>query len=167
MAMMMVALGAGAGIAGIFKSPVGGVLFTIEILRVQLSTMLVVGLFASCIVAAMTAYLWSGCTPDVAFIPTESFEPSIIPAILLLGVFCGLYGTYYRYTVQRTRRMLEAMRNHWWRNLTTAMGAGGDCISFPSTIRRGLWHNRLCNKMNVPPTFCGTASSLPRRPMYG
>ncbi len=66
MAMMMVALGAGAGIAGIFKSPVGGVLFTIEILRVQLSTMLVVGLFASCIVAAMTAYLWSGCTPDVS-----------------------------------------------------------------------------------------------------
>lgn len=137
MAMMMVALGAGAGIAGIFKSPVGGVLFTIEILRVQLSTMLVVGLFASCIVAAMTAYLWSGCTPDVAFIPTESFEPSIIPAILLLGVFCGLYGTYYRYTVQRTRRMLEAMRNHWWRNLTAAIGLGVIVFLFPVLYGEG------------------------------
>lgn len=137
MAMMMVALGAGAGIAGIFKSPVGGVLFTIEILRVQLSTMLVVGLFASCIVASMTAYLWSGCTPDVAFIPTESFEPSIIPAILLLGVFCGLYGTYYRYTVQRTRRMLEAIRNHWWRNLTAAIGLGVIVFLFPVLYGEG------------------------------
>lgn len=137
MMLMMIALGAGAGIAGIFKSPVGGAMFTIEILRVELSTILVLGLFSACITAAMTAYLWSGCTPDVSFTPTDSFEPSIIPAVLLLGVFCGLYGSYYRYTAHRTRYWLESFSSHWLKNIAAAASLGLIVFLFPILYGEG------------------------------
>lgn len=156
MMVMMIALGAGAGIAGIFKSPVGGAMFTIEVLRVELSTILVVGLFAACIVAAMTAYLWSGCTPDVAFIPVDNFEPSIIPAVLVLGVFCGLYGSYYSYTAHRTRQILESLTNLWQRNAVAGVCLGAIVFLFP--VLYGEGYGVLGHVINVPdPSLLGNS----------
>ena len=65
MMMIMLGCGAGAGIAGIFKSPLGGALFTLEVLRMPMSTFSVLVLLVTSITAAMTAYLLSGCTVDI------------------------------------------------------------------------------------------------------
>ncbi|MCM1067283.1 MAG: chloride channel protein [Muribaculaceae bacterium] len=128
---MMVAIGAGAGIAGIFKSAVGGAMFTLEVLGLGMANLALLALFCACIVAALTAYLWSGCTPDVAFIPAESFEPSILPAVLVLGVFCGLYGVYYSYTAVRTRGLLESISRPMVRNIASGLALGLMIFLFP------------------------------------
>ena len=67
MMLLMIGCGAGAGIAGIFKSPMGGFLFTLEVMRLELSTLSVITLLASTITAAMTAFVLSGCSIDLAF----------------------------------------------------------------------------------------------------
>ncbi|MCM1441248.1 MAG: chloride channel protein, partial [Roseburia sp.] len=103
--MIMVGCGAGAGIAGIFKAPIGGFLFTLEVLRMQLTTVSVIALLTSSIVAGMTAFALSGFTYDLAFPGVHLFEPEMSIWYLVLGVVCGLYALYYSTMMSRMERV--------------------------------------------------------------
>ncbi len=125
---ILLACGAGAGIAGIFKSPVGGMLFTIEILRIEMSAVASISLVCSCMAAYTTAYVMSGFTWDVSFIPDAPFEPSRLGWILLLGLFCGFYSVYYRQTEKWVIRQLAKVRNIWKKALVA--GAAVSLVVF-------------------------------------
>lgn len=118
MMMVIVGCGAGAGIAGIFKSPLGGALFTLEVLRMPLTTVSVMALLVAAVTAAMTAYVLSGCTLDIPFDQGLGFDPSLLPFVLLLGLFCGFYSLYYSYIMKSVGRFLGRLYNPWVKNIT-------------------------------------------------
>ena len=163
MMMILVGCGAGAGIAGIFKSPVGGALFAIEVLGIELTNIALIALFITCIVSGLTAYLWDGCTPDVKFIPTDSFDPSILPMVIVLGLFCGLYGYFYWYSAQRTRARLDAIKNPWVKNIVAGGLLSILIFIFPSLFGEGYGIvGKLINETS--PNFVADSylASLPR-----
>lgn len=115
--MLLVGCGAGAGIAGIFKSPLGGALFTLEVLRVSMTTFSVLVLLVTTITAALTAYVLSGCTLDIPFDQSMAFDPSLLPWVVALGLFCGAYSLYYTYVMKKLGAFLEHLRSPWVKNL--------------------------------------------------
>lgn len=134
---VIVGCGAGAGIAGIFKAPIGGALFSIEVLGMQLMTVSVIALFLSCIISAATAYLLSGCTPDIFYAEAVPFEYKVIPWILALGLFCGFYSLYYKQIMRLLGGWFVNMHNQWIRNILSGAFIAICLFLFPSLYGEG------------------------------
>ncbi len=138
MVKIMLACGAGAGIAGIFKAPVGGVLFALEVLQVEMTTMSVIALVVCCLASALTAYMLEGFTVDIAF--AQATAPGADPVwgwILLLGIFCGLYSAYYNYFMKRVEQWLGKFRSPWLKAIAAGLGIGLLIFAFPALYGEG------------------------------
>lgn len=134
---ILIACGASAGIAGIFSSPIGGLMFSLELLRVWLSTVPVIAVAIASLIAYLTVLICNGFRPDYTFIPTESFEWSTIGAVICLGIFCGIYALYYSSVTNEMDKFFKRITNPWLRNLTGGLIIGLILFCFPSMFSTG------------------------------
>ena len=112
---MLVACGAAAGIAGIFKAPIAGVLFTIEVLMLDLTAGAAIPLITASVAGATVAYVFTGYNVEFFFSQSEPFYASRIPYVLLLGVFCGFVSLYFIHLIDRIEARFKKLRNRWVR----------------------------------------------------
>ena len=84
-------------LAAIFKAPITGVVFVLEILMLDLTSRTVVPLLISSITAAAVALTIRGFDPIIAIslTPDDAFRLNQIPLFVLLGIFCGLMSYYF------------------------------------------------------------------------
>ena len=113
--MLLVGCGAAAGIAGIFKAPIAGVLFTIEVLLIDLNSKSVVPLIISSVTGATVAYAFTGYNVEFFFSQSEPFFTSRIPFVILLGLFCGFVSLYFNKAIEMMENMFARITNHWVR----------------------------------------------------
>ena len=97
---LMLCCGAGAAVASIFKAPITGVVFVLEILMLDITAASVIPLLISSITATTIALTLRGFDPiiSVSLTAADSFELAQIPLFILLGVICGLMAYYFTRT---------------------------------------------------------------------
>ena len=135
--LISMACGSGAGIAAIFKSPIGGMFFTIEVLRMQLGVKAVIMLGVMCLISSLTTLALSGFTPDLAVRAGLSFEWDMVVPAIVLGIACGIYSAYYVYTGSITDRRLERIRRPVVRNIASGLTLGVLLAAFPALYGEG------------------------------
>lgn len=133
----LIACGASAGIAGIFLAPVGGALFALEVLSVELTVAGVLAIFTASIVGWMMTYLCMGMRPDVVFESVTPMEPEMIVPVACLGLLCGLYALYYSEVMTRMGRFYDAMKRPWLKNMLSGMVVALLIFLFPSLYGEG------------------------------
>lgn len=151
MMKILVACGAAAGIAGIFKAPLGGAFFALECLAVELSSVAIIGLMIASITSGLTAFVLSGCTPDIYFSQPSVFDWHLMPFVLLLGLFGGLYSLYYATVMTKMNRFYAALKNHWVRNILAGSVIGLAIFIFPPLYGEGYGFisNLLADKIGA------------------
>ncbi|NPD82850.1 chloride channel protein [Prevotella sp. PINT] len=92
---MLIGCGASAAIAGIFKAPIAGLVFTIEVLMVDLTMASLLPMLISCVTATCFTYVLSGDASLFQFPQSEAWPVNRVPANAMLGVACGLISLYF------------------------------------------------------------------------
>lgn len=105
--MLLVGCGAAGAIAGIFKAPIAGLVFTIEVLMVDLTMSSLLPLMVSCITAATVSYIFTGMDAMFEFHMDNPFAMERIPHVILLGIICGLVSLYFTRMMNRCENMFR------------------------------------------------------------
>ena len=93
--MLLVGCGAAGAIAGIFKAPIAGLVFTLEVLMIDLTMTSLLPLLISAVTAATVSYITTGTEAMFKFHLDQAFEMERIPYVIMLGIFCGLVSLYF------------------------------------------------------------------------
>lgn len=93
--MMLIGCGAAGAIAGIFKAPIAGLVFTLEVLMIDLTMASLLPILVSCVTATCFTYIFSGNAVLFTFELQDHWTVERIPACVFLGIFCGLVSLYF------------------------------------------------------------------------
>ncbi|EGK02034.1 MULTISPECIES: chloride channel protein [Dysgonomonas] len=93
--MLLIGCGAAGAIAGIFKAPIAGLVFVVEVLLLDLTTFTVLPLLVTSVTAATLSYLTMGTKAMFSYAHTDVFILERIPMVILLGIFCGVVSLYF------------------------------------------------------------------------
>ena len=118
---LLVGCGAAGAIAGIFKAPIAGLIFTLEVLMLDLTIASIVPLLISAVTGATVAYFLMGREVLFSFDPAESFMLNNIPFFILLGVICGLISLYFTKAAMFIETRFEKISSPVWKLI---MGGG-------------------------------------------
>ncbi|MCK3685204.1 chloride channel protein [Maribellus sp. YY47] len=92
---LMVGCGAAGAIAGIFNAPMAGIVFTLEVLMLDLNMAFLIPLLISAVSATVLAYFFMGEGVLLKFTQVAPFEINTIWIFILIGIFTGFLGLYF------------------------------------------------------------------------
>ena len=136
--MLLVGCGAAAAIAGIFKAPIAGLVFTIEVLMIDLTMMSISPILIASVTATCFAYIFMGDSKLFSFTLDNPWLVERVPSNILLGIFCGLVSLYFIRMMTTIEKIFGKLKDHHYARLAL----GGVMLStlifiFPSLYGEG------------------------------
>ncbi len=108
--MLLVGCGAAGAVAGIFKAPIAGLVFTLEVLMIDLTMTSLLPLLISAVTAATLSYIVTGQEAMFRFHLDEPFQLNRIPYVIMLGIFCGLVSLYFTRAMNRVEGVFGRLK---------------------------------------------------------
>lgn len=116
--VLLVGCGAAGSIAGIFKAPIAALIFTFEVLMLDLTTWSMVPLLIASVTAATVSHFFLGEQVVFSFTISEPFVLSNLPFYLLLGLFTGLISLYFTRMNMWVEHSMDRIKNTLVRTVT-------------------------------------------------
>lgn len=115
--MLLVGCGAAAAIAGIFKAPIAGLVFTLEVLMVDLSMASLLPILVASVTATCFTYIFMGSNSLFSFHLDGEWIVERVPACILLGISCGLVSLYFIRMMTSCEGVFARLKDHRYAKL--------------------------------------------------
>ncbi len=112
-------------------------LFTLEVLMLDLTTVSVMPLLIASITSATIAYIYTGYEFEFFFIQSEDFYTSRIPFVILLGLVCGFASLYFTRVMNMMENFFRRFKNRWVKTLVGCLILSGLVFLFPPLYGEG------------------------------
>lgn len=110
---LLIGCGAAGAIAGIFKAPIAGLAFTIEVLLLDLTMASIVPLLIAAFTSATVAYFFLGKEVEFSFVQNFPFNMHNIPYYIVLGLVCGFVSLYFTRMLMYVEGRFVIIKNVW------------------------------------------------------
>ena len=134
---LLLGCGAAGAIAGIFKAPLAGILFVLEVFLFDLTATTALPLLLSALTASTVAYFLMGTGVQFNFTISEPFALSQLPYYMVLGVFCAAVSVYFLRVTDRVEGWFARRRNPWLRWVIGGLLLGLLVVLFPPLYGEG------------------------------
>ena len=136
---LLLCCGAGAAVAAVFKAPITGVVFVLEILMLEITTKSIIPLLLASMTATITSLVFHGFSPIIAVSLSRSdmFQVEQVPLFLLLGCFCGLMAFYFTSVNSKVGGFYKSVNKQWRKWLYAGITLGVLIFIFPPLYGEG------------------------------
>ena len=134
--IILIGAGASGAIAGIFKAPIAAVVFSLEVLMLDLTMASLIPLLISAATAASVAYFLMGAGVLFSFHFTDDFQIANLPWYILLGLLTGFVSLYFTNTTLIVEKKIKSIKL-WQRVLLGSSLVGILIFIFPSLYGEG------------------------------
>ena len=135
--MLLVGCGAAGAVSGIFKAPIAGLVFTIEVLLIDLTMSSLMPLLISSVTAATVSYIATGTDSMFHFTMANSFTMERIPYVILLGIVCGFVSLYFSETMNKLEDFFRRYKNPYVKFVIGGIALSLLIFLFPSLYGEG------------------------------
>ncbi|MCB8964297.1 MAG: chloride channel protein [Bacteroidales bacterium] len=137
MLTLLVGCGVAGAIAAIFNAPLAGLVFTLEVLMLDLTTASIIPLLISAASATMVSYFFLGRGAVLTYEVIRPFQLHNIPHFIFLGIFCGLVSLYFMRTVMSVERRFTRIEGTYKKWIFGSIGLGVLIFIFPPLYGEG------------------------------
>jgi len=135
--VLMIGCGSAGAIAGIFKAPIAGVVFTIEMLMIELTISTLIPLLISAVSGSLVAWLLMGSSVPFFYVIDTPFVLKDVFFYIFLGITSGLASFYFSRTVMNIEEKFSRVKNQYIRVIVGSLILGLLIYVFPSFYGEG------------------------------
>lgn len=135
--ILLIGCGAAGAVAGIFKAPIAGVVFALEILMLDLTMTALIPLLIAAVTAAVLDYFFMGKAVEFAYEVVAPFYLKEIPWFIFLGVFTGLVSLYFTRTNVMIESWFSGIKQGYKKFLIGGLALGTLIFLFPPLFGEG------------------------------
>ncbi len=133
---LLLCCGVAAALAAVFKAPITGVVFVLEILMLDITMSAVVPLLISAVTATALTFFLDGFEPK--FDPgITTFHLRNLPYYAIMAVVCGLVSYYFKAVNARIQGMVSRIRTQYGRWILGGVALGILIFLFPPLYGAG------------------------------
>ena len=136
---LLLCCGAGAAVAAIFKAPITGVVFVLEILMLDITSKSIIPLLMASMTATITSLVLHGFSPIIAvsLSADDMFKVAQVPLFILLGCFCGVMAYYFTSVNSKVGGFYKSIKEQWRKWLYAGVTLGILIFLFPPLYGEG------------------------------
>ncbi len=154
--ILMMTLACAGAMAAIFKSPIAAIVFSIEVLMIDLTMASAIPLLIATVTALLTSYFFLGNAVLYPFEIKDAFYIQHIPYYLLLGVMAGMVSVYFTRIYIGVEKYFRKIDKWWVRWITGGMVLGMLIFFFPALYGEGYEAVNTFMKGDYSPLFNGS-----------
>jgi len=151
--VLLMALACSGALAAIFKSPIAAIVFSVEVIMIDLTMASVIPLLIASVTAVLTSYFFLGSAVLYPFEIQQMLLMKHIPYYILLGIFAGMTSVYFTRIYIFVENQFRKIRRWWMKWVIGGTVMGVLVFFFPSLFGEGYEAINTCLKGDYSPLF--------------